>query len=1189
MASKGIEMIFKLSATLGSSYNAAFKSAQKELTQMQNELQSLRKSQSDISAYQKQQKAAEATRAKLENLQKQHDLLQKEMKETEGSTTALEREDTRLQQRITETTASLEAHERKLEQLSSDLQAAGVDTSNLTQESQRLESEYASLKAKQEEVAESMENGGESAGVFGEKSVGAIQQLQQVLVAAGIAKMLNEIGEAYMECVNAAGDFEAGMSNVEALSGASAEEMAELSDLAKELGATTKFTAQEASDAMGYMAMAGWDANDMLQGMDGVLQLAAASGEDLAMVSDIVTDNLTAFGLTAADTARFSDVLAAAATNSNTNVSIMGETFKNAASIAGALGYSVEDVAVAVGLMANSGVKGSVAGTALKSTFNGLLEGVTLTGNAFGEYEYTAIKADGTMKDFASTIDELRFYFDQMTEAERVNNAMAIAGQRGYNGLLAILNATDEDYASLTESINNCSGAASKMANIKLDNMNGQVVLMESAWDGLKITIGEQFTPVMTKLYALLTSVFTSVNEFIQKHPTLIKVIAAIAVGLAAAAAALAAFVVITKLAALAQAALNAVMLLNPVVLVTTAIVGLVAGIGALVAALGNAGGEYGKLTASSKEQYDEIERLNAEYDEACEKYGETSYEAQSLKWQIDDLTAAYEANKMTLEEFIAANDALIESHETLVAEYQDTRSELDKSEASNTALIDKLYELATATEQTGATQEQMKAIIEALNGSVDGLNLSYEQVAANADSSIAAIRRAAEAQAEQERNAENYQAYVDLIKEQAELEDQLALATQNAEDAQNRYNESMETVNWDSFWGVGDASYSRLQDYYGEVDRLSAALEENKQIQSELSAELADYADGAAEAADCETILNDALMDTYARMDELVEAYNEAYNSAYESINSQIGLFDTMSVEVDQSVNDMIASLESQVEYMATYSENLKTAAEMGLSEGLLAQLSDGSAESAAYLQAIVDGGSEKIAELNATFAEVEQGKEDFANTVAEMQTDFSASMDEIEQELAGSIAEMDMNAEAAESGKNTVQGFIDGAEGMLPAVQAAYARIAQAASTAINTQLDINSPSRVTQWSGQMAGEGFILGAQEMEPDAKEAYADLAGAGAGAMQQEIQMVALAPQLMSLLASSRMVSAQAAVPAPFGGGGSPITLQVDYHITTPGGEDLTEKLDQSAENLRDLVRQTVEEMRDDDERRRYR
>lgn len=297
------------------------------------------------------------------------------------------------------------------------------------------------------------------------------------IAAAGITDALKEVGAAYMECVTIAGDFQEEMSNVEALSGATAEDMANLTAQAKEIGADTKYTATEAAQAMGYMAMAGWDAQQMLSGMDGVINLARASGEDLALVSDIVTDNLTAFGLTAADTAHFADVLAAAATNSNTSVSIMGETFKQSAAIAGALGYSIEDVAVGVGLMANAGVKGSIAGTALKNTFNGLLEGATLTAAAFGEYEFSTLKADGTMKDFSSSIDELRGYFDQMTEAERVNNAMTIAGQRGYNGLLAILNSTDEDYAALTASINECSGAAEQMAEIKMDNLNGQSLM----------------------------------------------------------------------------------------------------------------------------------------------------------------------------------------------------------------------------------------------------------------------------------------------------------------------------------------------------------------------------------------------------------------------------------------------------------------------------------------------------------------------------------------------------------------------------------------------------------------------------------------------------------------------------------------------------------------------------------------
>ena len=221
------------------------------------------------------------------------------------------------------------------------------------------------------------------------------------------------------------------------LANSNTSEMAALTAEAKELGATTKFTAQQSANAMEYMAMAGWDAREMLNGMDGVINLAAAAGEDLAQVSDIVTDNLSAFGLKASDTAHFADVLAAAAANSNTNISIMGETFKSSSSVAGALGYSVEDVAVMVGLMANNAVKGSRAGTALRNIFNGLLGGVTLTAEAFGELDYSAVNSDGSMKGLMETVKDLRGYFDEMTEAERVNNAMAIAGMRGYNGLLA--------------------------------------------------------------------------------------------------------------------------------------------------------------------------------------------------------------------------------------------------------------------------------------------------------------------------------------------------------------------------------------------------------------------------------------------------------------------------------------------------------------------------------------------------------------------------------------------------------------------------------------------------------------------------------------------------------------------------------------------------------------------------------
>ena len=446
MAQKQYSFDFILNAVLNGGFSGTFTKAQQEFIRLGTEIKNLQAIQRDVKAYEKQAAAVQNTSQKLENLKRQYELVNKQIGETAGSTTALEREKLKLEQRITNTEAALEKQRQKLGETKDRLDAAGVSTTDLANKD-------AELTAKIQELTEEQKRAAEGAGEFGNAGVQAIEAVGGAIAAAGITEAMKSIADAYMECVEVAGNFGQAMSAVEAIANSNTSEMAALTAEAKELGATTKFTAQQSANAMEYMAMAGWDAREMLNGMDGVINLAAAAGEDLAQVSDIVTDNLSAFGLKASDTAHFADVLAAAAANSNTNISIMGETFKSSSSVAGALGYSVEDVAVMVGLMANNAVKGSRARTALRNIFNGLLGSVTLTAEAFGELDYSAVNFDGSMKGLMETVKDLRGYSDEMTEAERVNNAMAIAGMRGYNGLLAILNATDDDFQSLYASI----------------------------------------------------------------------------------------------------------------------------------------------------------------------------------------------------------------------------------------------------------------------------------------------------------------------------------------------------------------------------------------------------------------------------------------------------------------------------------------------------------------------------------------------------------------------------------------------------------------------------------------------------------------------------------------------------------------------------------------------------------------
>lgn len=288
-------------------------------------------------------------------------------------------------------------------------------------------------------------------------------------------------------------DFESGMSTVSAISGAAGDDLEALTEKAKEMGAKTKFSATEASEAFQYMAMAGWKTADMLDGIEGIMNLAAASGENLADVSDIVTDALTAFGLSASDSAHFADVLAKASSSSNTNVGLMGETFKYVAPVAGAMGYSIEDTAVAIGLMANAGIKGSQAGTALRAMLSRLANPTDEVAGAMQELGISISNADGTMKPFNEVLQMLRSSFSNLSDSQKTAYASTIAGQEAMSGLLSIVGASQSDFNSLVASINNADGAAQSMADTMQDNLKGKVTILGSAIEGFGIQVYESF------------------------------------------------------------------------------------------------------------------------------------------------------------------------------------------------------------------------------------------------------------------------------------------------------------------------------------------------------------------------------------------------------------------------------------------------------------------------------------------------------------------------------------------------------------------------------------------------------------------------------------------------------------------------------------------------------------------------
>nr|WP_270440160.1 phage tail tape measure protein [Butyricicoccus sp. AF86-03b2A] len=522
---KEYELLFKLQAVLGGNFNTVFQSALNTTKQMQNSLTKLNSITGKIDAYKKQEAALESNRQKLERLTAEHDKLQREMSETAAPSEELRQKMAKNEKQIAATTAKIEAQEQRLQTLGSELSAAGVNTANLSAENERLAKTYDKVKKSQEEIAKvntALEQNNTSIGNTKKQLAGVIG------TAAALGAAI------YAGPVKKSRELEAQMSTVKAISNATTEDMTRLTDMAKHMGATTQFTAVEAGKALEYMAMAGWKTDQMLGGLPGIMNLAAASGEDLGQVSDIVTDALTAFNMTADQSGRFADVLAQASSNANTNVSMMGATFQKVAPVAGTLGYSVEDMSLGIGLMANASVKAETAGTSLKTALANMAKPTKQMQAYMDKYGISLTNADGSMKTFREVIDNLRSSLGGLSKTEKTAAATAIFGKESFAGMLAIVNASDADFKKVSDAVNNAAGAAERMAAIKLDNLEGDVTLLKSATDGLQTAIGDALLPTFRAGTQQLTKFVSNLTEFINANPELVRTIVKVTAGLLA-------------------------------------------------------------------------------------------------------------------------------------------------------------------------------------------------------------------------------------------------------------------------------------------------------------------------------------------------------------------------------------------------------------------------------------------------------------------------------------------------------------------------------------------------------------------------------------------------------------------------------------------------------------------------------
>ncbi|MFV9421000.1 phage tail tape measure protein [Staphylococcus sp. Ze7] len=308
-------------------------------------------------------------------------------------------------------------------------------------------------------------------------------------------------------------DFDDSMRKVKATSGATGKEFNSLRDKALEMGAKTKFSASESADALNYMALAGWDSKQMMSGISGVMDLAAASGEDLGQVSDIVTDSLTAFGMKAKDSGKFADVLAQTSSKANTDVKGLGDAFKYAAPVAGALGYSVQDTSIAIGLMSNAGIKGEKAGTALRTMFTNLSKPTKAMKDKMDELGISITDSNGEMIPMRDVMDQLRSSMGGLSKDQQAAAAATIFGKESMSGALAVINASEKDYKKLTKSIDGSKGASKRMAKEMEGGIGGSMRKMKSAVESLAISIGDVVAPFIGKAADAIAGLATKLTN----------------------------------------------------------------------------------------------------------------------------------------------------------------------------------------------------------------------------------------------------------------------------------------------------------------------------------------------------------------------------------------------------------------------------------------------------------------------------------------------------------------------------------------------------------------------------------------------------------------------------------------------------------------------------------------------------
>ena len=1194
---KEYEMLFQLNAQLGGSYSKTFKAAQQEIVSMQKEIQALSKTQADISAFQKQQAAVEATRKRLEMLRQQYDNIQREMEETGNESADMKNKLLAKQLQIDKTSASLEKQTAKLNELSGALEEAGINTDDLSHSSEQLAGKIDTLKKKQGEAAD-------KAMTFGDKAGQAFNQVHEAIVAAGIAVALKEIYEYFASCAQASMDFESAITGVAKTTDLTDEELAAMSDsikaLSTEIPATTEEIAAvtEAAGQLGIQKDALLDFTEIMTMLGTATNMtadeAATSLARFANITGMATDNYGRLGSVIVD-------LGNNFATTESEIVAMGTRLASAGKLAGLTEPEIMALAAA---MSSVGIEAEAGGTAMTQTLNAIEKAVAKGGDDLAEFariagmsseEFSSAWKNDAMSALTSFIGGLGKLDEQGESTVLVLEDLGLTGIRQSNMLKALGLAADQ----MTGAVNTANTAwqqntaLTNEANKRYATAQSRLTMMQNAYNNLKVAIGDAYTPALSEAYGVGTKVLNEITKFVQANPGVVAAITGLSTALGAAAVAAAAFALKAKIAAAAAAFLTTVTPGVNVIMGVAAAVGVVtAGIIALASSAANdAVPSVKELTEAARGMREAMDEAKATYDDTVTSTMAAAGVADTYIGKLEELEAAG----------LNTDEQHRQYHNTLallcqvvpeLADYIDLETDTinggtEALRANTEAWKQNAMQQAYQDQLTELYSQYSAVLIEAEENSIGLTKAQYSLEAAQqklSDTYAQMDALWADAQKQADAYYDQYGYYTDatafLSQEYYDLQNSI-YDTNNeiwaAEKSIKNYNKAME----EDADAVSDAE-AEIALAEEAVKNLTASMNEGTGASEEAAAQVSEF--------------QAAISGVQEKINALVESYNEAYSAAYESISGQYQLWDEAAKVVATSAGSINSALESQITYWQDYNANLQSLTDRsadieGLSD-MIASFADGSSDSVNAIAGMAGATDEQLATMVANWKTLQQEQQNAAGSVADLKTDFTAAMDELQTALAEDIEAMDLGDEAKASAQATIQGFIDGAVGMLPQVTAAYNRVAAAARAALSASGTGTAGSIPGYAVGtQSAAPGFALvgenGPELVYFNGGEQVMTAEETAAMRESMEIQAVTFAPQLLEALHAIHGDGALSAEPGAGSGAGS-VELQIVFQINGSASPETVEALREYGDEFAERVLEVMEEAGIDTARRAY-